>query len=95
YYGLCFFGNEYKKVLSYCGTHSGKDVDKITETGLSVISDKAPYFKEAKLVLICKKIYTDYIDPNFFEESNIQKNYENNDYHKMYVGEIIKCLERE
>ena len=95
YYSLCFFDDKYKKILSYCGTHSGKDVDKISETGLSVISDKAPYFKEAKLVLICKKIYTDYIDPEFFEDAGIEKNYENNDYHKMFIGEIVKCFERE
>lgn len=94
YYSLCFFDDKYKRILSYCGTHSGKNVDKISETGLNVVSDKAPYFNEAKLVLICKKIYTDYIDPNFFEDSNIQKNYENKDYHKIFVGEIVKCLER-
>lgn len=95
YYSLCFFDDKYKKALSYCGTHSGRDVDKISETGLSVAYDKTPYFKESKLVLICKKIYTDYIKPEFFEESDIQKNYENNDYHKVFVGEVVKCLERE
>lgn len=95
YYSLCFFDDKYKKILSYCGTHSGKDVDKVANTGLSVALDKAPYFKEAKLVLICKKIYTDYIDPKGFKEPGIQKNYESNDYHKVFVGKIVKCFERE
>lgn len=95
YYSLCFFSDKYKKILSYCGTHSGKDIDKISKTGLSVDYDKAPYFKEAKLVLICKKIYTDYIDPSGFKDAAIHSEYENKDYHKVFVGEITKCLEKE
>ena len=95
YYSLSFFGNENKKILSYCGSHSGKDVDKISETGLKVIHDKAPYFEQSKLTFICKKLYSDFIDPIGFKETSLQVNYENNDYHKMYVGEIIKCLIKE
>ena len=34
YYTLSFFGDEYKKVLSYCGKNSGRNVDKISATGL-------------------------------------------------------------
>ena len=95
YYSLCFFDDKYKKVLSYCGTHSGKDTDKISATGLNVALDKAPYFKEAKLVLICKKIYTDCIDPAGFVETALENEYESHDYHKVFVGEVVKCLERE
>ena len=94
YYSLCFFDDKYKKVLSYCGTHSGKDVDKIAETGLNVALGEAPYFEEAKLVLICKKIYTDFIDPSGFGDAAIQKEYDSHDYHKVFVGEIVRCLER-
>lgn len=95
YYSLSFLGGEHKKILSYCGSHSGKDVDKIAETGLKVIYDDAPYFEQSKLTFICKKLYSDFIDPKCFEFSELQANYENNDYHKIYVGEITKCLIKE
>ena len=92
YYTLSFFGDEYKKVLSYCGKNSGRNVDKISATGLKVIHDKAPYFEQAKLVMICKKMYSEYINPNGFKDVTIEANYENGDYHKMFIGEITKCL---
>jgi len=43
--------------LRYCGTKSGKDVDKIKETGLiPVETDKGNiFFQQASLVIECKK----------------------------------------
>lgn len=94
YYTLSFFESKYKKQLSYCGRNSGRNVDKIKETGLTPIFDEqAPYFKEASTVFICKKIYGQFISSEGFIDVDLDKNYENKDYHKMYVGEIIKCLE--
>ena len=94
YYTLSFFESKYKKQLSYCGRNSGRNVDKIKETGLTPIFDEqAPYFKEASTVFICKKIYGQFISPEGFIDIDLDKNYENKDYHKMYGGEIIKCQE--
>ncbi len=35
HFTLSFFGPEWKKALDYCGSHSGRDVDKAEETGLT------------------------------------------------------------
>ncbi len=94
YYTLSFFDSKYKSKLNFCGSNSGRDVDKIKETGLSPVFDReAPYFEEANNVIICKKIYTQFINPKNFIEPDIEKNYENNDYHKMYIGEIVEFME--
>ena len=62
FYTLSFFPEKYRDVLNYCGTHSGKDVDKIKEANLTpIFNEAAPFFEEANMVLICKKIYTDVI----------------------------------
>ncbi len=95
YYTLSFFDDEYREALRYCGTNSGRYVNKILKTGLNTVFDSAPYFKEAKLVLICKKLYAQNISPEGFIDNNIQKNYPNNDYHKMFIGEVEKCLIKE
>ena len=39
YYTLCFFDKEYQAALDYCGSHSGRDVDKIAATGLTPAAD--------------------------------------------------------
>ena len=93
YYTLSFLGCEDRDILKYCGKFSGRDVDKIKETGLVPIFEKEyTYFNQSKLVFVCKKIYTDNINPQNFLIEEIEKNYPQKDYHKMFIGEIIDCL---
>lgn len=89
-----FFTNDYRKALQYCGSNSGRDVDKIKETGLSpeFSTSGGIYFKEARLVLQCRKIYYDDLKPDHFLDPKIQKNYPINDYHRFFIGEIENCL---
>lgn len=91
---LSFFGEEYKKALEFCGTKSGRDVDKAAETGLTPIPGSLPEttcFAEARLVIECKKIYFQDLDPTKFLDPDIEKNYPQKDYHRMYIGEIVEC----
>ncbi|ROR30814.1 flavin reductase like protein [Mobilisporobacter senegalensis] len=93
---ISFFDKKYKKALGICGSKSGRDCDKINEAGLTVGYDgDTPYINEAKLILICKKIYQDEIKPENFKEIWIDDNYPNKDYHTMYIGEIVKVLDEQ
>ncbi len=93
YYTLSFYNDKYKKELSFCGTNSGRDVDKAKATGFTpVFDDGAPYFEQAKMVLICKKLYSQYLAPELFADNSIEQNYPLKDYHKEYEGEIVKVL---
>lgn len=92
-FSLSFFSDEHKKTLLFCGTHSGRDTDKMAETGLTPIEDAgAIYFKEARLVFLCRKIYYHDIDPGHFIDPSIESNYPLKDYHRMYLGDIVKCI---
>ena len=96
FYTLSFFPEKYRDVLNYCGTHSGKDVDKIKEANLTpIFNEAAPFFEEANMVLICKKIYTDVIkEENIIEPSIVNMFYKTDGQHKTYVGEIVKVLRK-
>lgn len=96
YYALCFFDESYREALTYCGRHSGREVDKCAQTGLTPRFDEAaPYFEEAALVLICRKLYAQDMDPSCFLDEGLEANYNGADYHRMYIGEIVKVLEKE
>ena len=84
----------FKKELSYLGTVSGRDEDKIAKSGLTVAEeDGVPYFDEGKVVLICKKLYAQEMNADSFVEKDlIDKNYPASDFHIMYIGEITKVL---
>lgn len=88
-YTLSFFGEEYRSALNLCGKKSGRDTDKIAETGLTPINiDGAVSFAQARLVLVCEKMYISDINPENFLCPEIADAYKNNDYHRMYIGKI-------
>lgn len=97
YFSLTFGSDDVRKQFAYCGAHSGRDVDKIKETGLVPCFDEnAPYLKDGKLVLVCKKLYRQEMTvENFIDKSLIEKCYADNDYHIVFVGEIVKTLIKE
>ena len=91
-YSLCFFDESYKKMLGVAGSKSGRDINKMTELGLTpVFEDGTVWFKEASIVLICSKKYIDNIKPeNFIDKSIINDFYPQNDFHKAFIGKIEK-----
>ena len=94
-YSLCFLEEGQRPALQLCGTKSGREIDKVKETGLTpVFSESAPYFEQARLVLQCRKLYIQDLDPAGFLDSRLSEFYDN-DYHRLYVGVIEKVLRRE
>ena len=94
-FSLSFFPSKYKKMLSYLGSASGRDEDKIKIAGLTLIEDDIPYFKEARLVLKAKTLYKQEMSPNCFLDPALPNRwYPNGNYHTMYVAEITETLEK-
>lgn len=96
HYALCFFEEGYREALTFCGRHSGRDGDKCAQTGLTPCFDEAaPYFEQAQLVLVCRKLYAQDMDPALFLDDKLEENYHGSDYHRIYIGEIVKVLVKE
>lgn len=95
-FSLSILGEAYRKQLSYLGSVSGRDEDKITKSGLTLAhEDNIPYFEEAHLVLTCRKLYAQDLKPEcFIDESCASKWCPAKDYHTMYVAEILEVLEK-
>ena len=93
---ISFFDEKYRKALAFCGSKSGRDHDKPKETGLepAFTGDGTPYFEQARLVLVCKKMYAQYLnEESVIDRETVLPNY-NGDYHKMYVGDIVEVLKK-
>lgn len=92
---LSFFPEKHRPALNYCGSHSGRTVDKVAGSGLTPAYTErgSVYFTEARLVLECRKIYSDDIKADhFFKTSLIKEIYPKNDFHRFFIGEIVSCL---
>lgn len=96
YYTLSFFGDKMRKELAFCGANSGRDVDKVKATGLVPVFDhSAPYFEQAELVLVCKKLFKQQMTPEgFIDKSLISTYYSTGDWHELFVGEIVAALKK-
>ncbi|APF19814.1 flavin reductase [Caldithrix abyssi] len=97
YFTLCAFPEAYRPALSLLGTKSGRDGDKIAEAGLTPFplpEEKSVAFEEADLIVVCKKIYQDDFHPENFLDPAIEDNYAQNDYHRIYFGEVVRVLKK-
>lgn len=95
---LSFFEEKYRSALQLCGSVSGKEVDKVEKTGLTPCESGqgAVAFREARLVLECRKLYTDFVNAAAFtDQTLIAKNYPDGDFHKLYVAEIVGAWRRD
>ncbi len=91
---LSFMHQRHKDILRYCGAHSGKDTNKVKDTGLKPLSTELGNvtFDQSKLVIECNKLYTDSIKESMFHDSSIAaKVYPQKDFHYVIIGEIIHC----
>ena len=95
YLTVSFYPEDMKKrIHGVCGSKSGRDVDTVKECNLTpVFDEKAPYFNEAQIVLVCKKAAKSRFNPDEFLDGEIdEKWYPKNDYHFIYYAEIEKVL---
>jgi len=95
YFTLCALGPNDKSILQYCGTRSGRNVNKIKESGLKPIFSNtgAVYYEQAVLVIECKKIYAQKINLKKFTDPFFAPKiyHDKSPLHKMYIGEIVRC----
>ncbi len=90
-FSISFFLKEYRHVLEYFGSHSGRNENKALNAGVHPVyhvDDSIIGFTEACVTFSCHKLYAQDFNPALFLDPSIEKNYSNNDYHRMYIGEI-------
>ena len=97
YFTVSVLPADMKNAMALCGTKSGRDMDKIKECGLTVRTGTggAPFFEEAELVLVCRTLYVQDLDPACAlpaGEEKVLPNYgAKGGWHRAYTGEIVEA----
>lgn len=88
-FSISFFDGK-KEELTYLGSHSGRDENKIETVNFHPTQiNGIPTFEEAKLVMTLETLYTDDLKKeNFFDASIPQTSYADNDYHTIYIAKV-------
>jgi flavin reductase (DIM6/NTAB) family NADH-FMN oxidoreductase RutF len=96
YFTVSVLPQQHKKTtMRLCGTQSGRDVDKVRACGLTVRygAGDAPFFEEAELVLVCKKLYVQDLDPACVLDGAVIAPFygEKGGWHRVYTGHIVEA----
>lgn len=95
---VSFFEPEkYRKELGILGSKSGRDMDKMTDSGLTPIwLEDAPAYDEARKILICKKLYKNPLNINAVPKEVLEEAYEPGltELHDAYIAEVISAYEK-
>lgn len=98
YLTLSFLGDENRQIYNICGSKSGRDTDKVQETGLKPLPTPEGNitFEQSRLTLECRKLYSRMLEPeSFIDKQPLEKWYsENNGMHKMYIVEIVNVWKK-
>ncbi len=89
-------GEKYRKQLTYLGRISGRDADKINESGMTLVyEDGVPFFAESEFALLCEKTGRFYLAPDgILDKDALAGHYPKGDFHYLYVGKVLKVLKR-
>ena len=86
-----------KKEIAFCGTKSGRDVDKFKECKIKTAPSRqvvSPIIQVPGIHFECRIVYKNAIDPTQLTRDYDQI-YPEKDYHTLYFGEIQACYEVE
>jgi flavin reductase (DIM6/NTAB) family NADH-FMN oxidoreductase RutF len=93
-------GQTDKRIISLCGSKSGRDLDKIKELGLTTVEPEivsVPAIQELPLTLECRVIYRQKQDLSVLPPEILNRFYpvagehDFRDYHIAYYGEILNA----
>ncbi|MGE1061745.1 flavin reductase family protein [Megasphaera paucivorans] len=92
YFTISVLPRELHDKVTYCGIHSGRDVDKFQQCGLTLQYgiENAPFIAEAEWGIVCKKLYAQDLKPESVIDERVFKSYAAEGWHRMYIGEVLE-----
>jgi flavin reductase (DIM6/NTAB) family NADH-FMN oxidoreductase RutF len=97
YFTVSFFDVPQHPALKVCGSRHGNECDKAAEAGLHPVPfENTVLFEEAKTVFVCKKVYHTDVEKDNFDSPQLFREYYKDSarFHRIYLGQIEKALQR-
>lgn len=98
-FSISIMNDSYRDKLRYFGTKSGRDENKVANSGLALAEEHGvPYYADAEIAMIAKKLYVQPMSGDNLTEEGAWVNerwYPGHDWHHMYVVELTDILVKE
>ena len=93
YFTVSFYPEEYKKTLGVLGSKSGRDMDKMHDSGLTAKEvSNSMTFEEAEVTFVCKKLFKQCLEKENMNPDLAKQFYDGDALHDMYIGEIVDII---
>jgi len=91
---VSFYDENHRRALELCGQLHGNECDKVKEANLTpYFTDGTAAFEEASLIFICRKLFHTDIEKEGVDAIDVFDSvYDQPDYHRIYVGEVLRVL---
>lgn len=92
---VCVPAGDMKKALMFCGTKSGRDLDKFQASSLTPVPAQmtaSPVLQAPGIHLECRILLKAPMDPRLLDPA-LEELYPARDYHTLYFGEILASYE--
>ena len=84
YFTISFYPEEYKKTLGILGSKSGRDMDKMKDSGLTPKTvNNSMTFEEAEVTLVCRKLFKQRLEPANIIDPDAKAFYDGDAEHDM------------
>ncbi len=91
FFTVSFFPEKCKEILVTLGSKSGRDMDKMKDSGLTPKKAGASVtFEEAETTLVCRKLMRQRLDIENIPEDIAGSLYKGDAPHDMYIGEVVE-----
>lgn len=96
FFTVSFYPEECRQILGVLGSKSGRDMDKINDSGLTPVkAGGSVSFAEAEVTLVCRKLFKQQLDVANMPEDVAKSMYEGQAPHDMYIGEIVDIIRKD
>lgn len=93
YFTVSFFPSEFRDKLAVLGSKSGREIDKINNSGFTAVKcDNGVTFKEAEVTFVCKKLFRQRLDTQNMPKDVADTFYSKDALHDMYIGEVVEII---
>ena len=93
YFTVSFYPESCRKILGVLGSKSGREMDKMKDSGLTPEkAGETVTFHEAEVTLVCRKLFRQTLDPANIPADIVKQYYEGQADHDMYIGEVVDIL---
>ena len=93
FFTVSFYPEECRKMLGVLGSKSGREMDKMKDSGLTPVrAGGSVSFAEAQVTLVCRKLFMQQLEPDRIQEEIAREMYSDQPAHDMYIGEITEII---